>query len=149
MRNQFAPGGDLCVVEAWRAYESHFPERIAGSEAHLPLARYSDGSYIRRETVQARLAVAAAAFGVDRSKMGSHSLRIGGATALYHVTGDLQVVRRFGRWKSSAFHLYLWESREQTRGTARGMAGANNTLMAHHGLGGQGTRRGVSFVVWR
>ena len=97
VRNQFASGGDLCVVRAWREYERHFPQRLAGSESRLPLARDADGSYIKRETVQARLAAAAAAFGVDRSKMGSHSLRIGGATALYHVTGDLQVVRRFGR----------------------------------------------------
>ena len=29
--------------------------------------------------------------------MGSHSLRIGGATAMYHVVDDLQVVRRFER----------------------------------------------------
>ena len=118
------------MVRAWRDYERHFPQRLAGSESRLPLARYADGSYIRRETVQARLAVAAAACGVDRSKMGSHSLRIGGATALYHVTGDLQVVRRFGRWSSDAFHAYLWESHEQMKGLAGRMQEDRSELRA-------------------
>ena len=131
VRNQFGTGGDLCLVAAWLSYEHHFPQRIGpGAEAHLPLARYEDGSYIRRETVQARLSLAAAAFGVDRSKMGTHSLRIGGATALYHVTGDLQVVRRFGRWSSDAFHSYLWESHEQMKGLAELMEGDHSELRA-------------------
>ena len=36
-----------------------------------------------------------------------HSLRSGGATCLYHSGVDLEYIRRFGRWKSSAFSIYL------------------------------------------
>ena len=31
---------------------------------------------------------------------------------MYHIVGDLQQVRRFGRWSTDTFHVYLWESHE-------------------------------------
>ena len=120
--------GYLNIHRCMELHKHRLPLR--GREVHLPLARYADGSFIRRETVQARLAAAAAAFGVDACRMGSHSLRIGGATALYHVTGDLQVVRRFGRWGSDAFHAYLWESHEQMKGVAARMEDDHSELRA-------------------
>ena len=36
-----------------------------------------------------------------------HSLRSGGATCLYHSGADLEYIRRFGRWRSSTFSIYL------------------------------------------
>jgi hypothetical protein len=129
-RNQFSSGCDLCPLLAWAEYEEHFPERLHGSERHLPLGRFKDGSPIRRVMVQQWLELAAAALGVDKGRMGSHSLRIGGATAMYHVVGDLQVVRRFGRWASDTFHSYLWDSHEQLRGISGKMARDESELRA-------------------
>ena len=34
-------------------------------------------------------------------------------SALFHATGDTEVVKRSGRWSSAAFHGYLWDSAEQ------------------------------------
>ena len=34
-----------------------------------------------------------------------HSLRLGGASNLYASGIDLDVIRRFGRWRSATFHL--------------------------------------------
>eukprot|EP00974_Lingulodinium_polyedra_P121751 11180141-Lingulodinium_polyedra.AAC.1 len=62
--------------------------------------------------------------------MGSRSLRIGGATALYHSTKDLEVVKRYGRWASTAFHGYLWEDRKRQRSFAAAMADDFGELMA-------------------
>ena len=64
-------------------------------------------------------------------RVGAHSLRIGGATAMYHVVGDLQIVRRFGRWSSDTFHL--WESHEPAEGTARKTAADEPELIAPRG----------------
>ncbi|CAK0855889.1 unnamed protein product, partial [Prorocentrum cordatum] len=61
-------------------------------------------------------------------EIGSHSLRIGGATAMYHVTEDLSRVRRFGRWQSDAFHGYLWESHEPMKGISGKMARGTSSL---------------------
>ena len=50
-----------------------------------------------------------------------HSLRIGGASAIYHATGNIESVKRYGRWSSGAFHRYLWDSDEQHRELATQM----------------------------
>ena len=47
---------------------------------------------------------------------------------MYHVVGDLQLVRRFGRWASDAFHVYLWEAHEPQAGLAAAMARDGTTL---------------------
>ena len=103
-------------------YANHFPQRFWGSEKGLPLFRWESGDPIKREEVQHYLAVAALAAGLRKEEIGSHSLRIGGATAMYHVVDDLAKVRRFGRWSSDTFHAYLWESHEPMRGIAESMA---------------------------
>ena len=41
--------------------------------------------------------------GLSPDQYALHSLRIGGATALYRATGDLDLVARYGRWKGTAY----------------------------------------------
>ena len=79
----------------------------------------------------------AAAQGVPPSRMGSHSLRIGGATALFNATGSIDQVKRFGRWLSSAFQGYLWESDAHAKGVSRAMSQHQAKLWAEHGLGAE------------
>ena len=86
------------------------------------------GDAIRRDGIQHLLELSAMAFGVNADRMGSHSLRIGGATSLYHTVQDLEIVKRFGRWKSDAFHGYLWESHEPQRGLSEGMVRDESSL---------------------
>ena len=47
---------------------------------------------------------------------------------MYHSVPDIQAVRRFGRWASDAFHVYLWESHEQMKGISKSMALDNSEL---------------------
>eukprot|EP00969_Alexandrium_andersonii_P024310 1060639-Alexandrium_andersonii.AAC.1 len=58
----------------------------------------------------------------------THSLRIGGASALDHATGEIETVKRYVRWSSSAFHRYLWDAAEQSAGVAEKMATREATL---------------------
>ena len=103
----------MCVLEAMAEVEEIFPERVHnGKENQLPLFRLASGKPILRTQVQRLLEISAIGIGVEPGKMGSHSLRIGGATAMYHALGDLGTVRRFGRWASDCFHGYLWEASE-------------------------------------
>ena len=97
-------------------------------ERHRPLCRRADGSPLRREYIQEVLEQAAREEGLPADRMRSHSLRIGGATALYHVYKDVELIKRYGRWSSSAFHGYLWEANEDARGLAASMAGDATTL---------------------
>ena len=130
VRNQYSTGAALCPVEAISALEAHFPHRLKGSEKDQPLFRWASGEPIRREEIQHYLTVAGLAAGLAAGEIGSHSLRIGGATAMYHAVDDLQRVKRFGRWASDSFHGYLWESHEPMRGVSTEMATDTSELTA-------------------
>ena len=61
-----------------------------------------------RLRLEGSLKAAAVANGVSSKIIGSHSLRAGGATALYVRGVSITLIQRFGRWKSSSFLRYLW-----------------------------------------
>ena len=43
---------------------------------------------------------------LDKSRYASHSVRAGGATALYKGGADLLLIQYFGRWTSEAYRVY-------------------------------------------
>ena len=50
----------------------------------------------------------ASSLGLDADFPPIHSLRSGGASALFSNGVELEIIRRFGRWRSSQFHPYLY-----------------------------------------
>ena len=130
-RNHFrAKGQDeckLCVVEALEMYEHWVPERFRGVEQHERLFVWPSGRYLVRSEVQQVLCSSAVATGANPDDIGSHSLRIGGASALWAAYKDSALVRRWGRWSSDAFHGYLWEARSSAQGVSDAMAAADLT----------------------
>ena len=52
--------------------------------------------------------------GEDPTEFGLHSLRIGGATALFQAGADPLVIRTMGRWSSDCYRLYVRACFEQT-----------------------------------
>ena len=62
--------------------------------------------------------------GVSPSAVGTHSLRIGGATTMYYATKDFDAVRRFGRWspQSNMQFLYVWDVIPTPPQVSRGMS---------------------------
>jgi len=97
----------LCPVEALEEYEKVAPTRFRGGEAWLPLFRWADGTMLKRLEVQEILQRAARAEGLPADRFLSHSLRIGGASALFQVSADVELVKRMGRWSSAAVQRYL------------------------------------------
>lgn len=148
--NQFATGSPdgVCAVAAFEAIRHHLPSRFGETpESREPLFRCADGSVLQQTTVVLWLARAAQQEGIPEDRVRSHSLRIGGDCALYHALGDLELVRRYGRWASAAFHVYPWESRETHTGVSTAIAADRTTLMAAKGLGADATRKGVKFAM--
>ena len=47
---------------------------------------------------------------------------------MYHAVPDLERLKRFGRWKSGAFHAYLWEAHEPQKGLSEAMSAQNYNL---------------------
>ena len=97
LRTQSRVGGIMCPVGAIKAWaEAH------GTNPATPIAGSGNGA-IHRNLVQAWLRTAAGASGVPPARIGTHSLRIGGATALHRAGWELAQIQRFGRWSSDAF----------------------------------------------
>ena len=71
--------------------------------------------------------------GLPADRYGSHSLRVGGATALYHAGMPVEIIKRYGRWVSDCFQGYLWEGNEDSKGLAAKMASDTSGLMATKG----------------
>ena len=102
MRNHYATGEDLCPVQAMRWVHQHLGARMR-AVPHLPVFRYQSGAPLMRAQLQAVLERAAVALGLPPDRYRTHSLRIGGATALCHINPDTEVIKRWGRWSSGAF----------------------------------------------
>ena len=113
----------VCVVTAVEKLKQVAPRRFGnGPEAHLPLFRWANGQVIKRLEVQTILQRSARELGLPWQRFQSHSLRIGGASALYQATGEIEVVKRAGRWTSGAVHRYLYDDGDVVHGLAQKMA---------------------------
>ena len=62
---------------------------------------------------------------------------------MYHLCREVKTVKRFGRWASGSFSLYLWEADDAADGLARGMVASEGRLEASHGLGASVSRQQV------
>ena len=88
--------GALCVVDALACYERHVPERFRGSERCAPLFAWASGRLLVKGDMKSLLEHAAVAAGVHPNDIGTHSLRIGGASALWAAYKDSALVQRWG-----------------------------------------------------
>lgn len=63
-----------------------------------------------------------------KAKAGIHSLRSGGAVALWSGGASAEQIMREGRWKSSAFRRYLWDQSRDIQKASEAMEGAEVIL---------------------
>ena len=79
-----------------------------GKEGTTPLFRDpTTNDAIRYSNVLALLRNMMHAIGENADQFGTHSLRIGGATALFACGADETVIRTMGRWSSDIHRLYV------------------------------------------
>jgi hypothetical protein len=130
-RNHYSSGEVICPVESLKAMQKMFPERFrGGDESHLPLFRRASGRPLWRSNVQSIVDWAAEKEGMPSTRFGSHSFRIGGATALLHAGVPIEIIKRWGRWASDSFQRYLWDANEDAKGLSTRMATDNGTLVS-------------------
>ena len=118
---------ELCVVAAWVRVWQVYPKLLQGQFAK-PLAVYRNGSPILAPTLTKLLRATQPNSNGGTRALSLHSLRSGGAAALYQGTGSMDIVKRMGRWRSDAVSAYLWESREQMRGLSAQMASGGHEI---------------------
>lgn len=71
---------------------------------------------------------AARAEGLPSDRFMSHSLRIGGASALFQASGEIELVKRMGRWSSSAVQRYFYDGGEVLKQLSGKMARVSQTI---------------------
>ena len=72
-----------------------------------PLFLFHDGSTLSRTRLVKELHLALHMIGVDDSRFSGHSFRIGAATTAARVGLQDSMIKTLGRWKSSAYSLYI------------------------------------------
>jgi hypothetical protein len=90
------------------------PER----RATTPLFRRASGEAFRVREVRGMVRALMGALGLDASKFGAHSLRIGGATAALAADMSPATIRTAGRWASDVYILYTRANRQAARRVA-------------------------------
>jgi hypothetical protein len=99
-----AGGTYLDAVQELANYLGLDPDRSEDT----PLFRLpSTGEALRDSDVMAWTRALMAAVGLDPNEYGTHSYRIGGATALFAQGADPTVIRTMGRWSSDIYRLYV------------------------------------------
>ena len=71
---------------------------------------------------------AASANHVDPSRIGTHSLRSGGANAMFVAGYDAEIIKRWGRWKSDTLSFYLWNDDRVLTTVGKGMLRSEGLL---------------------
>ena len=127
-RNHFCSGQDLCPVRALQTLFKHFPQRYGqGNEAQELLFRTEDSKVVPRAAITSLIEQAAKALGVWEGGYGTHSLRFGGASAIWAAYADTTLVKRWGRWSSESFQTYVWDSRRTAKGVSEKMSAVDLT----------------------
>lgn len=72
-----------------------------------PLFCFADGSFLTRKRFVREVRGLLASAGIDPAPYSGHSFRIGAATAAAQAGLDAALIQTLGRWKSSAYQLYI------------------------------------------
>ena len=115
-----APGSansDICAVGALAEFSSAYPAKFSKNTDAF-LATWRNGDAIRPARVTAILLSAVSKNGGKPSAYSLHSLRVGGATALYRATKDIDLVARFDRWGGGPNSIsdVLWGIHQMMKG---------------------------------
>lgn len=97
----------LCPVAALLAY------MVERGKKPGPLFSFQDGKPLTRPRFVTEIRRALAMAGVDPKPYSGHSFRSGAATAASKQGVEDSVIKMLGRWKSSAYQLYIKTPREQ------------------------------------
>lgn len=93
-----------CPVRAlWYLVQHH--NKVSDDPDEL-LCKADRAKFLQGQELSKQIKRAASLAGLDPERYSTHSLRIGGATALFSAGVDSLTIKIFGRWRSSAFERY-------------------------------------------
>ena len=122
-----ATSGNLCPVKAICSLVRARRQFGIAFEPERPFLRRQAGgkpAVFAYGEVAKLLKAAAVLEGHDPQDYGTHSLRSGGASALYAAGVAFEVIKKLGGWRSDCVLGYTWENRETARQATQRMATA-------------------------
>ena len=118
----------FCVVSWMNTLRRDFPEALSSSDAFL--LRLENGKVLHRGRVEFLLRGAAVRLKLPPKLLAVHSLRAGGASAMYNSGFLEQQIQMRGRWVSNCWKSYVWEGRTNDTDTTSRMAASSSSLFA-------------------
>jgi hypothetical protein len=109
----------VAALEKWLEWRA-----TLGLPADGPLFCWPSGVAITTADVRRMVKYLMAAIGLDPTKYGAHSLRIGGATAALAAGVAPQLIRLLGRWSSDVYEIYCRMSMEAALAVGRAVTSA-------------------------
>ena len=94
------PGNPLCLVGMCNRMRAMKPHRFRECVGDIHVFSYGNGAVLHKSSVQKLLKEAAKRAGFEPADFTSHSLRAGGASAMYHNGFSAEEIQRRGRWVS-------------------------------------------------
>jgi hypothetical protein len=101
------PGNPLSVVSKFNNLRRSNPARFAKSQGGERVFRLQNGLVLLKFLVQKLLKASASRFWFKPKDFTSHSLRAGGASAMYHNGFTVEDIQRRGRWVSDVWRIYI------------------------------------------
>ena len=123
-------GHPLCVVGLFNKMRAMKPNHLSVNNAGTHLFTLSGGDVLHRDKVESSLRQAARQLKIPDDVLSTHSLRAGGATAMWAAGYSVEEIQRRGRWVSQCFRIYIWEGRERAVGVATRMLKASVSMFA-------------------
>ena len=111
-------GSSGCTVKLYNQVRAMNPAYFAPENDKKFLFTMSDGSLLKTGPLEKLLKDGAERLGFNRDGITLHSLRAGGATAMWHAGYSTYAIQGRGRWRSDASKTYIWEGREHARDVA-------------------------------
>ena len=123
-RSLTVSGRTLCVVQALQALYKATPRMVDSA----PLFSSQGCGMITRGFISEVLKSAAKDLGYPTTGLSSHSLRGGGATALWNAGRSAEEICYLGRWKSDSWKIYTHMTAQRLAGVSADIASATYTL---------------------
>jgi len=110
----------LCPVRAMLDY------LVVRGPSPGPLFLFCNGKHLTRVRLVTKVREALASAGVDHSAYSGHSFRIGAATTAAKQGISDATIKMLGRWKSSAYQLYIKTPKEQLASISQRLVGGTS-----------------------
>ena len=125
-------GHPLCVVRLFNLTRAAKPSHLStgNSGTHVFTLTLTSGKVLHRGKVEEKLRQAAQQLKVPAAMVPTHSLRAGGATAMWAAGYSVEEIQRRGRWASQCFRICIWEGRERAEGVGSRMLKAKASMFA-------------------